>query len=86
MEGIDSSELSRRKAAGECLRCAWPSSRKGAHRVKDCRRPTKLDKGTAIIAGVRRQQKSAKPLEIKVLEDSTDSEVSVTTENHSSSG
>jgi len=46
-EGIDVSEISRRKIAGECLRCAWPSDRKGNHRVKDCRRPIKLGKGTA---------------------------------------
>ena len=46
-EGIDPSELSRRKAAEECLRCAWPSDRKGNHRVKDCRRKIKLDKGMA---------------------------------------
>lgn len=30
-EGIDSSELERRKAAGECLTCALPSDRKGSH-------------------------------------------------------
>jgi hypothetical protein len=35
-EGIESSEIERRKIAGECLRCAWPSDRKGTHRVKDC--------------------------------------------------
>jgi hypothetical protein len=46
-EGIAISEVEQRKAAGECLRCAWPSDRKGAHRVKDCLRPIKLDKGTA---------------------------------------
>jgi len=46
-KGIDRGEISRRKAAGECLRCAWPSGRKGTHRVKDCRRQIKLDKGTA---------------------------------------
>jgi len=34
-EGIDNSEISRRKAANECLRCAWPFDRKGNHRVKD---------------------------------------------------
>jgi len=43
---IDEGEISRRKAAGECLRCAWPSNRKGNHRVKDCRRQIMLDKGT----------------------------------------
>jgi hypothetical protein len=46
-EGIEFSEIEQRKAAGECLRCAWPSERKGSHRVKDCIRPIKLDKGTA---------------------------------------
>jgi hypothetical protein len=44
--GIDTVELQRRQRTGECLRCAWPSDRKGSHRVADCRRPIKLDKGT----------------------------------------
>jgi hypothetical protein len=48
LAGIDSTEIGRRKETGECLRCAWPSDRKGAHRVKDCRRPIKLSKGTAV--------------------------------------
>jgi len=48
-DGIDNSEISRRKAAGECLRCAWPSDRKGNHRVKDCRPGIKLEKGTATF-------------------------------------
>jgi len=56
-EGIDSSELQRRKAAGECLRCAWPSDRKGNHRVVDCRRPIKLDKGTAPFPKAKDYQK-----------------------------
>jgi hypothetical protein len=46
-EGINLTEIERRKSAGECLRCAWPADRKGAHRVKDCVRLIKLDKGTA---------------------------------------
>jgi len=46
-EGISSTELEGRKADGECLCCAWPSDRKGIHQVKDCRRPIKLDNGTA---------------------------------------
>jgi len=45
--GIDQAEIQRRKKVGECLRCAWPVDRKGHHRVADCRRPIKLDKGTA---------------------------------------
>lgn len=46
-KGIDSAEVERSNAAGECLRCAWPSDRKGSHRVKDCKRPIKLHQGTA---------------------------------------
>jgi hypothetical protein len=46
-EGIEASEIDRRKAVGESLWCAWPSDRKGSHRVKDCIRPIKLDKGMA---------------------------------------
>jgi len=56
-EGIDGSEISRRKAADECLRCAWPCNRKGHHQVKDCRRPIELDKGTAIFPKDRNYQK-----------------------------
>jgi hypothetical protein len=44
---IHFADVERRKSAGECLRCAWPSDRKGSHRVKDCIRPIKLNKGTA---------------------------------------
>jgi hypothetical protein len=46
-EGIDQAEIRRRRETGECLRCAWPSDRKGYHQVADCKRPIKLDKGTA---------------------------------------
>jgi len=45
-DGIDLGGINRRKLAGECLRCAWPSDRKGAHLVKSCVRPIKLDNGT----------------------------------------
>jgi hypothetical protein len=48
-EGIQLSEINRRRSSGECLRCAWPSDRKGFHQVANCRRPIKLDKGTAIF-------------------------------------
>jgi len=34
-EGIEKSELDRRKAAGECQRCAWPGDRNGAHNTMD---------------------------------------------------
>jgi hypothetical protein len=46
-EGIEAAEVEIRKAAGECLRCAWPADRKGTHRVKDCVRLIKLDNGSA---------------------------------------
>jgi hypothetical protein len=46
-EAIERSDIDRRKAAGERLRCSWPADRKGSLRVKDCIRPIKLDKGTA---------------------------------------
>jgi len=58
IEGIDKAEIQRRKKEGECLRCAWPSDRKGSHRVADCRRPIKLDKGTALGSKNRKYQKS----------------------------
>jgi hypothetical protein len=45
--GIDGSELRRRKAAGECQRCAWPQDRKGSHKTLDCFRWKRLEKGTA---------------------------------------
>jgi hypothetical protein len=46
-EGIDGSELRRRKAAGECQRCAWPRDRKGSHKTLNCFRGKRTDKGTA---------------------------------------
>jgi hypothetical protein len=46
-EGIEINQIERRKLAGECLRCARPSDRKGTHRVKDCIRSIMLDIGTA---------------------------------------
>jgi hypothetical protein len=46
-EGIEGSELRRRKAAGECQRCAWPRDRKGSHKTLDCFRWKRLEKGTA---------------------------------------
>jgi len=46
-EGIDGSELRRRKAAGECQRFAWPQERKGSHKTLECFRWKPLEKGTA---------------------------------------
>jgi len=57
-EGIDNAEIQRRKREGECLRCAWPANRKGSHRVADCRRPIKLDKGSALFPNSQGHQKS----------------------------
>jgi len=56
-EGVESSEIQRHKAAGQCLRCAWPADRKGAHRVKNCVRLIKLDKGTAGYPKAKEYQK-----------------------------
>jgi hypothetical protein len=73
--GIEPSEVERRKAAGECLRCAWPSDRKGSHRVKDCVRPTKLDRATASYPKAKEYQKmkvAALELSEEESEDSED--------------
>ena len=74
-EGIDPSELSRRRAAGECLRCAWPSDRKGTHGVKDCKRPIKLDPGTASLPKAKEYQKM-QIAGIELPSDDDDSECS----------
>jgi len=79
-EGIDPTELSRRKAAGECLRCAWPSDRKGTHRVKDCQRPIKLDKGTASFPKAKEYQK----MKIAGMELSSDDSASEDSEDSES--
>ena len=39
------------------MRCAWPADRKGSHRVRDCIRPIKLDKGTASFPKAKDYQK-----------------------------
>jgi hypothetical protein len=56
LAGIDKAEIRRRKEAGECLGCAWPAERKGNHIVRDCRRPIKLDRGTANFPKGREYQ------------------------------
>jgi hypothetical protein len=56
-EGIDGSELRRRKAAGECHRCAWPRDRKGGHKTLDCFRWKRLEKGTAPLPKEKRYNK-----------------------------
>ena len=56
-EGIDKSELDRRKAAGECQRCAWPGDRKGAHKTMDCFRWARKEIGTAPFPKAKDYQK-----------------------------
>jgi hypothetical protein len=56
-EGINKSELDRRKAAGECQRCAWPGDRKGAHKTMDCFRWARKDVGTAPFPKPKEYQK-----------------------------
>jgi hypothetical protein len=70
-EGIDEAEVQRRKAAGECLRCAWPSDCTGTHRVKDCIRPIKLDEGMANYPKSKEYQK-IKQQQPTVEEDSSE--------------
>jgi len=71
--GVDETEVERRKKAGECLRCAWPSERKGAHRVKDCRRPVKPDRGTARLPRKERLQEEASEAKVSSESSSDDS-------------
>ena len=56
-EGIEKSELDRRKAAGECQRCAWPGDRKGAHKTVDCFRWARKEIGTAPFPKAKEYQK-----------------------------
>lgn len=56
-EGICESDIQQRKSEGECLHCAWPSDRKGAHGVKDCIRPIELDFGTAYHPNGKQYQR-----------------------------
>jgi len=56
-QGVEYSEIEQSRAAGECRRCTWPADRKGAHRVKDCMSPIKLDKGTASFPKPKEYQK-----------------------------
>jgi hypothetical protein len=67
--GINEAEIKRRKENDKCLRCAWPSDRKGAHRVKDCKRPITLDKGTASFA-------KAKSYQGRLPEEASEAEIS----------
>jgi hypothetical protein len=79
-ERIEYSELEQRKATGECLRCAWPSDRKGNNRVKDCIWPIKLDKGTANYPKAKESQR----MKVARMELSSEEEDSSSSEDSSS--
>jgi len=49
MAGIDRSEVTRRKAAGECHRCTWPQDRRRNHKTIDCFRWARKERGTALV-------------------------------------
>jgi hypothetical protein len=80
-EGIEATEIQGGMNATECLRCAWPSDRKGTHRVKDCIRPINLDKGNASYPKGRNWQRLAiTRLESSSCETSAEEEDSLDTE------
>jgi hypothetical protein len=80
-EGIQLSEIRRRRSSGECLRCAWPADRKGAHLVANCRRPIKLDKETANLPKAKGYQKLVELSRQQNLEDDLDQESSSDSSN-----
>jgi hypothetical protein len=53
-KGIDGKEFRRRKAAGECQWCSWPTDRKGSHKTLDCFWWKRLEKGTAPFPNNKR--------------------------------
>jgi hypothetical protein len=57
IEGVPQNEIKRRREAKECLRCAWPSDRKGAHRRIKCFQSVKVMNGTADFGKPRTYQK-----------------------------
>jgi hypothetical protein len=79
-KGIEDSEIERRNSARECLRCTWPADRKRNHRVKDCIRPIKLDKGTASYPKAKEYQK----MKIDGLESDSEEDSSYSEDNESS--
>jgi hypothetical protein len=75
--GIDEAGIQRRKIEGECLRCAWPSDRKGAHRVKDCLRPIKLETGTACYPKAKEYQQLKLGHQLPSVEDDSSDKISL---------
>jgi hypothetical protein len=57
IEGVPKSEIGRRREAKKCLRCAWPSDRKGAHGTMKCFQKVKVTSGTADFVKPRTYQK-----------------------------
>ena len=57
IEGVPEEEVKRRRAAKECLRCAWPSDRKGAHGTMKCFQNVKVTSGTADFVKPKTYQK-----------------------------
>jgi hypothetical protein len=57
IEEIQQDELDRRRKARQCMRCAWPTDRKGSHKTIDCYRPVKTDAGTADFPKAKGYQK-----------------------------
>jgi hypothetical protein len=57
IEGVPKNEIDRRRAAKECLRCAWPSDRKGAHGTMKCFQSIKVTNGTADFGKPKTYQK-----------------------------
>jgi hypothetical protein len=73
--GRDLSMIGRMKTSGECLSCAGPPERKGAHKFKDCIRPIKLDNGTASFPATKVNfQQPLSELESSKNETSTEGE------------
>lgn len=56
-KGIKKSELDRRKAAGECQRCAWPADQKGAHKTINCFRWARKETGMVPFPKAKEYQK-----------------------------
>jgi hypothetical protein len=57
IEGVPKSEIGRRREAKECLRCTWPSDRKGAHGTMKCFQEVKDTSGMADFVKPRTYQK-----------------------------
>jgi len=56
MEGIPQEELTRRRNTKECMRCTWPTDRRGSHKTMDSYRPVKTDTGTVPFPKAKEYQ------------------------------